>query len=118
MVPIASIRASTPILIHLQIKDLNSGTFGFVQLALDRTTGRQCAIKFIERGDKASTPLVLLQRAPTSRHPAAAAQHKGSVPGSCCRAHLPRCAGADIAAPHMPACPHSPRSPNTWSVRS
>ena len=32
----------------LQIKDLNSGTFGFVQLALDRTTGRQVAIKFIE----------------------------------------------------------------------
>ena len=24
----------------MQIKDLNSGTFGFVQLALDRTTGR------------------------------------------------------------------------------
>lgn len=36
----------------LQIKDLNSGTFGFVQLALDRTTGRNVAIKFIERGDK------------------------------------------------------------------
>lgn len=35
-----------------QIKDLNSGTFGFVQLALDRTTGRNVAIKFIERGDK------------------------------------------------------------------
>lgn len=29
----------------LQIKDLNSGTFGFVQLALDRTTGRNVAIK-------------------------------------------------------------------------
>lgn len=36
----------------LQIKDLNSGTFGFVQLVLDKTTGRQVAIKFIERGDK------------------------------------------------------------------
>jgi serine/threonine protein kinase len=36
----------------VQIKDLNSGTFGFVQLALDRTTGRNVAIKFIERGDK------------------------------------------------------------------
>lgn len=36
----------------MQVKDLNSGTFGFVQLALDRTTGRQVAIKFIERGDK------------------------------------------------------------------
>lgn len=37
---------------NVQIKDLNSGTFGFVQLALDRTTGRNVAIKFIERGDK------------------------------------------------------------------
>ncbi|EFN57456.1 hypothetical protein CHLNCDRAFT_34706 [Chlorella variabilis] len=37
---------------RVQIKDLNSGTFGFVQLALDRTTGRNVAIKFIERGDK------------------------------------------------------------------
>ena len=38
----------------VQIKDLNSGTFGFVQLALDKTTGRNVAIKFIERGDKVS----------------------------------------------------------------
>ncbi|KAL4425749.1 hypothetical protein ABPG75_009765 [Micractinium tetrahymenae] len=37
---------------YQKIKDLNSGTFGFVQLALDRTTGRNVAIKFIERGDK------------------------------------------------------------------
>jgi hypothetical protein len=36
----------------LQIKDLNSGTFGFVQLCIDKTTGRQVAIKFIERGEK------------------------------------------------------------------
>ncbi|KAL4521907.1 hypothetical protein Ndes2437B_g07672 [Nannochloris sp. 'desiccata'] len=37
---------------YQKLKDLNSGTFGFVQLALDKTTGRQVAIKFIERGDK------------------------------------------------------------------
>ena len=37
---------------RLQIKDLNSGTFGFVELALDKSTGQQVAIKFIERGDK------------------------------------------------------------------
>ncbi|KAL6778758.1 SNRK2B [Auxenochlorella protothecoides x Auxenochlorella symbiontica] len=37
---------------YQKIKDLNSGTFGFVQLVLDKTTGRQVAIKFIERGDK------------------------------------------------------------------
>ena len=36
----------------VQIRDLNSGTFGFVELALDKVTGQQVAIKFIERGDK------------------------------------------------------------------
>lgn len=36
----------------LQIKDLNSGTFGFVQLARDKQTGELIACKFIERGDK------------------------------------------------------------------
>jgi hypothetical protein len=36
----------------LQVKDLNSGTFGFVQLARDRSTGELVAIKFIERGEK------------------------------------------------------------------
>jgi len=35
-----------------KVKDLNSGTFGFVQLCKDKTTGEMCAIKFIERGDK------------------------------------------------------------------
>jgi serine/threonine protein kinase len=45
-------RNSHPPALGPQIKDLNSGTFGFVQLALDRTTGRNVAIKFIERGDK------------------------------------------------------------------
>ena len=36
----------------LQIKDLNSGTFGFVQLARDKQTGEVWALKFIERGEK------------------------------------------------------------------
>ncbi len=36
----------------MQIRDLNSGTFGFVELALDKSTGQQVAVKFIERGDK------------------------------------------------------------------
>ncbi|GAX81597.1 hypothetical protein CEUSTIGMA_g9025.t1 [Chlamydomonas eustigma] len=35
-----------------KIKDLNSGTFGFVQLCRNKITKEQCAIKFIERGDK------------------------------------------------------------------
>lgn len=41
-----------------QIRDLNRGTFGFVQLALDTLTGTQVAIKFIERGEKVSDHLV------------------------------------------------------------
>ncbi len=35
-----------------QIKDLNSGTFGFVQLCLNKLTKEKVAIKFIERGEK------------------------------------------------------------------
>lgn len=37
---------------YQKVKSLNSGTFGFVELALDKTTGQQLAIKFIERGEK------------------------------------------------------------------
>lgn len=37
---------------YQKVRDLNSGTFGFVLLAIDKNTSRQCAIKFIERGDK------------------------------------------------------------------
>lgn len=36
----------------IQIRALNSGTFGFVELCADRATGQQVAVKFIERGDK------------------------------------------------------------------
>ena len=36
----------------MQLRDLNKGTFGFVQLALDTESNTQVAIKFIERGDK------------------------------------------------------------------
>ncbi|DBA91767.1 TPA: hypothetical protein ACH3X1_003357 [Trebouxia sp. C0004] len=39
---------------YRKIRDLNRGTFGFVQLALDTQTGTQVAIKFIERGEKIS----------------------------------------------------------------
>lgn len=35
-----------------KIRDLNSGSFGFVQLAKDKLTGKKVAIKFIDRGDK------------------------------------------------------------------
>ena len=47
-----------------QIRDVNSGTFGFVELALDKTTGQQVAIKFIDRGDKVRSCCTL---APTSK---------------------------------------------------
>ncbi|KAK9816381.1 hypothetical protein WJX74_001337, partial [Apatococcus lobatus] len=39
---------------YRKIKDLNKGTFGFVQLAVDVTNGLNYAIKFIERGDRIS----------------------------------------------------------------
>lgn len=42
----------THVIRFLQIKNLNSGTFGFVRLALDLNTGRHVAIKFLERGDR------------------------------------------------------------------
>ena len=38
--------------VAMQLRDLNKGTFGFVQLALDTDSNTQVAIKFIERGDK------------------------------------------------------------------
>lgn len=41
-----------------QIRELNKGTFGFVTLALDRETGQQVAIKFIERGEKVGGPVL------------------------------------------------------------
>jgi len=37
-----------------KVKDLNRGSFGFVQLARRRPQGKEFAIKFIERGDKVS----------------------------------------------------------------
>ncbi len=36
----------------MQIRDLDKGTFGFVQLAVDLTSGEQVAIKFIERSQE------------------------------------------------------------------
>lgn len=44
-----------------QLEDLNRGTFGFVQLAYDRVTRQQVAIKFIERGDKVCSAMKPLQ---------------------------------------------------------
>ncbi len=45
-------------LFDVQIRDLDKGTFGFVQLAVDLTTGEQVAIKFIERSQEVR-PLIL-----------------------------------------------------------
>lgn len=39
------------LILLLQIKVLNSGTFGFVKLAVDLDNGTQCAIKFLDRGE-------------------------------------------------------------------
>ncbi len=37
---------------YRRIRDINSGSYGQVQLAVDRTTNEQVAIKLIERGSK------------------------------------------------------------------
>lgn len=49
--PLLTFHFFSPSNIH-QIRALNSGTFGFVELCADRATGQQVAVKFIERGDK------------------------------------------------------------------
>jgi serine/threonine-protein kinase SRK2 len=36
------------------VRKLNSGTFGFVKLVVDLDTGKQCAVKFLDRGEKVS----------------------------------------------------------------
>ena len=47
---LSDVLTSSPV--AMQLRDLNKGTFGFVQLALDTDSNTQVAIKFIERGDK------------------------------------------------------------------
>ena len=39
---------------YRKIKDINSGSYGFVQLCQDTRTNEQVAVKFIERGEKVS----------------------------------------------------------------
>ena len=39
---------------YRKIKDINSGSYGFVQLCQDNRTNEQVAVKFIERGEKVS----------------------------------------------------------------
>ena len=36
----------------LQIREVGAGTFAFVELAVDSTTGEEVAIKYLERGPK------------------------------------------------------------------
>lgn len=40
---------------YSKIKDINSGSYGFVQLCRDSRTNEQVAVKFIERGEKVVT---------------------------------------------------------------
>ena len=49
-----SVKSITCHVDQMQIKDLNSGTFGFVQLCRNKVTKETVAIKFIERGEKVS----------------------------------------------------------------
>lgn len=41
---------------RLQIRDIGSGNFGVAKLMRDKPTGELVAVKFIERGEKASRP--------------------------------------------------------------
>ncbi len=52
-------RPANTAVLSSQIRDLNSGTFGFVQLARDKQTGELIACKFIERGDKVCKCLLI-----------------------------------------------------------
>ena len=105
-------------LTRTQIRDLNSGTFGFVELALDKTTGQQVAIKFIERGDKVHTPFLshalavlskLLPPLPECRPPhEEAVVAERSTPGSTlfalCPGHQVCGEGnSESSVPHAPA---------------
>ena len=37
---------------YSKLKDINSGSYGFVQLCQDSRNNEQVAVKFIERGEK------------------------------------------------------------------
>lgn len=38
------------VFMYMQVRDINAGAFGFVQLARNKFTGQQVAIKFLPRG--------------------------------------------------------------------
>lgn len=46
---------------HPQIRDLNKGTFGKVQLAFDNVNKELVAIKFVERGEKVIGPWLFVE---------------------------------------------------------
>lgn len=50
------------LIIQNQIRDLNQGTFGFVELAWDKyeSPPQQVAVKFLERGEKVLLLLILI----------------------------------------------------------
>lgn len=56
---------------YVKIKDLNSGTSGFVQLAYNLETGEQCAVKFMELGTQLQRVVVreLLNHRMCALHP-------------------------------------------------
>lgn len=47
---------------YSKIKDINSGSYGFVQLCQDSRTNEQVAVKFIERGEKVHSTRYCSQR--------------------------------------------------------
>lgn len=109
--------------LYLQIRDLNSGTFGFVQLAKDKQTGELIACKFIERGEKVGMGLndgfqlrFAGPRAPMRRHRRTIGCARCmQIPSYCCCCSLQHKSRTHAKSVHcVPFC----RSPSTWSVRS
>jgi len=99
-----------------QIRDLNSGTFGFVQLARDKQSGEYVAIKFIERGDKvrrleaaaAAAGSAGTRRRPTARANVRARPAAPFARASCAaqtRAHAPLSLAVSAHAPPRPPAP-------------
>lgn len=101
----------------MQIRDLNSGTFGFVQLARDKQTGEMIACKFIERGDKVGVSLMV--QAHSLSGWLAAWQAGAAAADAVARKQDVGADPCPVAGAHNPfACAACNRLPSMWSVRS
>lgn len=100
-----------PTPLHLQIRDIGSGNFGVAKLCRAKDTGELVAVKFIERGEKASGRQARGWPGRLCRPPAGARR-------SCWRLLPPR-ARAAAASRRAPAGATGPcRLTRMWSGRS